>query len=69
MAEKMRKVTVLLPEALVDSALRSTGEGLTPTIRLALQQLNHQNACRRLLELRGTWKPSIDFNALRDLDD
>ncbi|MDX2178081.1 MAG: hypothetical protein SFV18_00730 [Bryobacteraceae bacterium] len=64
-----RKVTILLPAQVLDSALRRSGKGLTDTIREALTEYNHNRACRELLKLKGTWKPSLDFNALRDAED
>lgn len=61
-----RKVTVILPEALLAKAQQSTGEGLTPTIRRGLELLAADKAYRRLKSLKGKVTFSLDVAALRE---
>ena len=61
-----RKVTVILPEALLAKAQQSTGEGLTPTIRRGLELLAANKAYRRLKSLKGKVTFSLDVAALRE---
>jgi len=62
----MRKITAFLPSELLASAQAYTGEGVTETLRLALEQLAHAAWCRRMLELEGKVTFDIDLEALRE---
>jgi hypothetical protein len=62
----IRKVTVHIPEDLLDRAQRSTGEGITQTIRRGLQLVAAGDAYRKLRALRGKVSISIDLDKLRD---
>ncbi|HJQ97927.1 MAG TPA: hypothetical protein VJ826_06390 [Candidatus Polarisedimenticolaceae bacterium] len=62
----VKKVTVHLPEDLLDRAQRSTGEGITQTIRRGLQLVAAGDAYRKLRALRGKVQVSIDLDKLRD---
>jgi hypothetical protein len=66
--EKLRKVTVLLPETLINRALAASGAGLTPTIREGLESVVAAKAFEDALALRGKVKFSLDFDALRRED-
>jgi hypothetical protein len=61
-----RKITVQLPSHLLDKAQRSTGEGLTATIRKGLELLAAGKAYEELRQLRGRVSFSIDWRKLRD---
>ena len=61
----MKKITVDLPEDTLASAQRASGAGTAETIRQALKEFVHRDACRRLLALRGTVDLDIDLNELR----
>jgi hypothetical protein len=61
-----RKITVQLPTRLLHKAQRSTGEGLTATIRKGLELLAAGKAYEELRQLRGRVSFSIDWRALRD---
>jgi hypothetical protein len=52
----MRKITAILPARLLASAQAETGEGVTETLRIALQKIEREGAYRRLRELRGKVK-------------
>jgi hypothetical protein len=60
-----RKVTVQLPEALLRKAQRSTGEGVTATIRRGLELVAAEHAQEELRRLRGKVAFSIDLRKLR----
>jgi hypothetical protein len=61
----MKRVTVLLPELLIEDATKASGVGLTPTIRLGLDALIRSKAYRELKGLRGKVKLSLDVGELR----
>lgn len=60
-----RKVTVQLPEALLRKAQRSTGEGVTATIRRGLELVAAAHAQEELRRLQGKVAFSIDLRKLR----
>jgi len=43
-----------------------TGQGVTETIRLALERLNHAEWCRSMLELEGKLHFDFDLDELRE---
>jgi hypothetical protein len=61
-----RKITVHIPEELLDRAQKSTGQGVTETVRQGLRLLAAGDTFRRVAKLRGTVKFSIDPARLRD---
>ncbi|WP_395944072.1 hypothetical protein [Brevundimonas sp.] len=63
----MRKITAFIPVELIESGQRITGEGVSETIREALRQMRHADACRRWLELRGTIDLEADGTTLAEL--
>ncbi|MBK9293835.1 MAG: hypothetical protein IPM57_05220 [Oligoflexia bacterium] len=64
--EKVRKITVQLPEELVDAALKSTGESLTETLRMGLKLIAARQAYDYFLNMRGKIKIDIDYKKLRE---
>lgn len=60
-----RKITVEVPEDLLRKAQRSTGEGITSTIRRGLALLAASSAYDELRRLRGAVRFSIDLDELR----
>ncbi len=65
MAE-MRKITVDVPEDLLRRAQRSTGQGVTATIRAGLQLVAATGAYETLRKLRGRVRFSVDWRQLRE---
>lgn len=61
-----KKITVHVPEALLEKAQKSTGSGITETIRRGLQLLAAAEAYRKLRALRGKVSISIDIDELRE---
>ena len=61
-----RKITVQLPAELIEKAQRSSGQGLTATIRRGLELVAAGRAYDDVRQLRGKVKFSIDWRKLRD---
>jgi hypothetical protein len=61
-----RKVTVELPADLLRRAQRSTGEGVTATIRRGLELVAASRTYDELRRSRGAVKLSIDWRRLRE---
>jgi hypothetical protein len=61
-----RKITVHIPEDLLERAQKSTGQGLTETVRQGLRLVAAGDTFRGVSKLRGTVKFSIDPARLRD---
>jgi hypothetical protein len=51
--ETVRKITVEIPEELLDKARRASGAGITQTVRTGLQLVAASHAYARLRQLRG----------------
>lgn len=62
----IRKITVELPADLLRRAQRSSGEGITPTIRRGLELVAAGRAYRDLRRLKGRVAFSVDVAALRE---
>lgn len=63
--ETAKKVTVEVPSGLLRKAQKSTGQGITATIRRGLQLVAARQAYEELRRLRGHVKLSIDLDELR----
>ncbi len=53
MMESSRKITVEVPEELLEKAQQASGAGITQTVRAGLQLVAASHAYARLRELRG----------------
>ena len=62
----MRKITVEIPEALLERALASSREGITGTVRRGLTLVAAGRAYDELRRLRGKLRFGIDLEALRE---
>ena len=60
-----RKITALLPEELLQRAMKATGEGITPTLRRGLELVAAKDAYEELLKLKGRFDLKIDLGELR----
>ena len=65
-ASGTKKLTVEVPEDLLDRATACTGEGITPTIRKGLELVAAGGAYGKLRSLRGKVKFTIDLDSLRE---
>ena len=61
-----RKVTVEISEDLLERALRTTGEGVTATLRRGLELVAAGRAYEDIKALRGKVKLSLDLERLRE---
>ena len=61
-----RKITVHVPQDLLEKAQKSTGQGITETIRRGLQLVAASDAYKKLRALRGKVPISLDIEALRE---
>lgn len=60
-----QKVTIEVPAELLRRAQRSTGQGITATIRRGLELLATRTACEELRRLRGKVRLAVDLDDLR----
>jgi hypothetical protein len=61
-----KKITVHIPEDLLVKAQKSTGQGITETVRLGLQLVAASRAYQQLKSLRGKVKFSVSVDKLRE---
>ncbi len=61
-----RKITVEVPEDLIERALQASGEGVTATIRRGLELGAAGRAYEDLKALRGKVRLSLDLERLRE---
>ncbi len=61
-----KKITVHVQEELLKKAQKSTGQGITETIRRGLQLVAASESYEALRQLRGKVKFSIDLARIRD---
>jgi hypothetical protein len=61
-----RKITVELPEELIERALRASGAGVTATIRRGLELVAAGRAYEDLKALRGKLRLHLDLDRLRE---
>jgi hypothetical protein len=64
--EQARKVTVEIPERLLRDAQKTTGKGVTATIRQGLRLVAASRSYDELRKLRGKIAFSIDLAELRE---
>ena len=62
----VKKITVHVPEELLEKAQRSTGQGITETIRRGLQLVAASDAYMKLRALRGKVSINVDIKELRE---
>ena len=62
---ELRKITVQVPEDVLEKAQAYTGEGVTETVRTALKKLASIKAQHELLKLRGKVKFSLTSDELK----
>lgn len=62
---EMRKITVQVPEEMLEKAQAYTGEGVTQTVTAGLQRLASIRAQQELLKLRGKIKPSVPYTEIK----
>ena len=63
---EVKKITAFLPAELLADAQANTGEGVTETLRIALEKLNYSAWCKRMMALEGKLKFEFDLDELRE---
>jgi hypothetical protein len=66
MVETARKITVEIPESLLEKAQQASGSGITQTVRTGLQLLAASQAYDRLRQMRGKVRFSRTFEELKE---
>jgi hypothetical protein len=61
-----RKLTVEVPEDLIERALQASGEGVTATVRRGLELVAAGRVYDDLKALRGKLRLSLDLERLRE---
>jgi hypothetical protein len=61
-----RKITLFVPDDLLEAAQRSTGQGVTETVRQGLRLVAAGETFRRISKLRGRVKFSVNLARLRE---
>lgn len=61
----LKKLTMEIPEELLERATSASGLGITPTVRRGLELVAASGAYAKLRRLRGKVKFSIDLPELR----
>jgi hypothetical protein len=61
-----RKITVEVPQDLLNKAQRASGKGITQTVRTGLQLLAASQAYDRLLQSQGKVRFSRSWQELKD---
>ncbi len=61
-----RKITVQIPDELLERAQKASGKGLTATVRDGLRLVAAAEAYKGLRRLRGKVKFSVDLTRLRE---
>jgi hypothetical protein len=62
----VRKITVKIPQELLDKAQRASGTGITQTVRTGLQLVAASRTYARLRQLRGKVRFSRSLAELKD---
>ena len=63
---KQAKITVHVPQDLLAQAQKTTGRGITETVRQGLRLVAAGDTYRRVAALRGAVKFSLDMKRLRE---
>lgn len=66
MIAAVKKVTIEVPEELLEKAQQATGAGITQTVRTGLQLVAASQAYAQLRQLRGKVKFSLTLDELKD---
>jgi hypothetical protein len=56
-----KKITVMLPQDLLNKAMQASGEGITPTLKKGLELVAAKNVYKQLLKLKGKYK-GLEFD-------
>ena len=60
-----KKITVMLPQGLLEKAMKESGEGITPTLRKGLELVAAKGVYKKLLQLKGKINLKLDLDESR----
>lgn len=63
---RLKKLTIQVPEELLERATAASGQGITPTIRRGLELMAASGAYAKLRRLKGKVKFNIKLTELRE---
>lgn len=63
---KLKKLTIQVPEELLERATAASGQGITPTIRRGLELMAASGAYGKLRRLKGKVKFHVKLAELRE---
>jgi hypothetical protein len=63
--QETQKITAHIPKYLLQNAQEATRKGITETIKIGLEKVAIQQACRDLLDMAGKCRIDIDLEDLR----
>ena len=63
--DTVKKITAMIPEDLMKKAQNVTGEGITKTIKIALEHLARKELYDELQGLKGSYKSKMNLKKLR----
>jgi hypothetical protein len=63
--QRMKKLTIMVPDDLLRRARRATHSGITPTVRQGLELLAKQDVFEQMLKLKGKVKLGMTWQELR----
>ena len=66
MATKLKKITLEVPDDVLQRATAVTGQGITPTIRKGLELVAASGAYAQLRSLKGKIKFNVKLSELRE---
>jgi len=61
-----QKITVNVPDELLNQALEVTGGGITQTVREGLERIARSHVYEQFAQLRGSSKIELDIASLRE---
>ncbi len=61
-----KKITAMIPEELMKKAQKVSGEGITNTIKIALESLAKREVYDQLASLKGSYKSKLSLFKLRE---
>jgi hypothetical protein len=63
---KLRRITVNLPEDLLEDAMEATGKGATETLIEGLRLVRRSRLYAKAMSMRGKVKLKVDLSAARE---
>lgn len=65
-ADKIQKITVHIPQHILEMAMNVTSKNITETVKQSLQEIANRKACENFRSLRGKVNFSLNLAELRE---